>query len=171
MSRRPGVADTKWCPSKYHSGPNPVPMTEFGRKAGNPYGLRYECRACGAAAAREWAVRNHERFITAKRARYRADAERLASESLARYNADPAYQAERIAAIQEETRENADHHGEPWEVYELEVALRDDLTAKESALMLGRTYGAVTGARRRYRRQQAPATLPQAAGASAQTQG
>lgn len=130
-------------------------MTEFGSRAGQPYGLRYECRACAGAAAREWAVLNHERFIAAKRARYAADPVPHRVDSLARYNADPERQAERFAGIQEETRENADHHAEPWEACELEVALRGDLTAKEAALMLGRTYGAVTGARRRYRQQAA----------------
>ncbi len=147
------MADTKWCPSRHHAGPNPVPVGDFSPRSGSWDGLRYECRACATAYARDWATANNERFTAAKRARYRANAEQERAESLARYNADPDRQAERFAAIQEETRENADHHAEPWEVHELEVAFRGDLTAKEAALMLGRTYAAVTGARRRYRQQ------------------
>jgi hypothetical protein len=46
-----------------------------------------------------------------------------------------------------ETRARAHHHGREWAPRELEIAARPDLTARQAALMLGRTYKAVENRR------------------------
>ena len=55
-------------------------------------------------------------------------------------------------SAQAETKEEASHLREPWDAHELEIATRDDLSIKEAALILGRTYAAVAGARSKARR-------------------
>jgi hypothetical protein len=50
--------------------------------------------------------------------------------------------------VQAETASAARRHGRVWTGPELEIAARDDLSNKEIALMLGRTYAAVDHARR-----------------------
>ena len=50
---------------------------------------------------------------------------------------------------QSATIPSASRNGMPWTGVELEIATRDDLTVKQAALMLGRTYAATAAARRR----------------------
>lgn len=52
---------------------------------------------------------------------------------------------------QSETRPKARRSGQPWNGAELEIVLREDLTAREAAAMLGRTFVAVNSARQRAR--------------------
>jgi hypothetical protein len=58
----------------------------------------------------------------------------------------------RRATVQAETTDAARRHGYVWTGPELEIVARDDLTVKQIALMLGRTYTAVEKARERIRR-------------------
>jgi hypothetical protein len=117
---------------------------------------RYCSTRCQQAA---WEQRNREHVREdhrqRSRDRYQADPARAAAVRLDWYRAHPERQAQRHAALQEETREQATHHKEPWEEAELEVVTRDDLSIKETALMLGRTYGAVARQRSLMRRRAA----------------
>lgn len=56
---------------------------------------------------------------------------------------------ERYNSSQAETLEKARRRGQQWTGAELEIAARPDLTAKEVALMLGRTFAAVEKMRRK----------------------
>lgn len=117
---------------------------------------RYCSTRCQQAA---WEQRNraHVREKHRQRAQveYQADPAPQRRYSLDWYRAHPERQAQRHAALQEETREQATHHKEPWDVHELEVVARDDLSIKETALMLDRTYGAVARQRSLMRRRAA----------------
>lgn len=55
------------------------------------------------------------------------------------------------AARQAETQERATKRGQVWTGAEMELVMRDDLPVKELALMLGRSYAAVTVMRRKIR--------------------
>ena len=57
-------------------------------------------------------------------------------------------------AAQAETREEASHRWKPWEASELELITRTDLSIKEAAFMLGRTYASVARMRTRLHRYQ-----------------
>jgi hypothetical protein len=57
-------------------------------------------------------------------------------------------------AAQSETRKEAGHRWKPWEASELETVTRADLSIKEAALMLGRTYASVARMKTRLRRHQ-----------------
>ena len=61
-------------------------------------------------------------------------------------------------AAQSETRKEASHRWKPWEASELEVITRADLSLKQAALMLGRTYASVAQMRSRLRRPPAGST-------------
>ena len=62
-------------------------------------------------------------------------------------------------AAQSETRKEASHRWKPWEASELEIITRTDLSIKEAALMLGRTYASVARMKSGLRR---PATAQNA---------
>ena len=55
---------------------------------------------------------------------------------------------------QSETKEAAGHSGEHWADEELAIIARPDLSIKEAALMLGRTYASVARRRHLLRRHQ-----------------
>jgi hypothetical protein len=57
-------------------------------------------------------------------------------------------------AVQAETRKEASHRWKRWDVSELEIVTRADLSLKEAALMLGRTYASVARMRTRLHRHQ-----------------
>ena len=57
-------------------------------------------------------------------------------------------------AAQSETRKEANHRWKRWDVSELEIVTRADLSLKEAALMLGRTYASVAQMRTRLHRYQ-----------------
>jgi len=67
-------------------------------------------------------------------------------------------------AAQAETREEASHRWKPWEADELEIITRTDLSIKEAALMLGRTYASVAQMKSRLHRPPAGGTRRLAAG-------
>lgn len=56
-----------------------------------------------------------------------------------------------LQAAISETRQSARRHGYQWTGPELEIAARDDLSVKEAALMLGRSFYAVETARKKLR--------------------
>jgi hypothetical protein len=60
--------------------------------------------------------------------------------------------------LRRETIDGATHRYQPWTGPQLELAMRYDLTAKEIALMTGRTHSAVQSMRARLRRED-PTTL------------
>lgn len=62
-----------------------------------------------------------------------------------------------FAAMQEETRERASRNGYQWTGPELELAARKDLSAREVAIMIGRTLSAVQHIRRKLKED--PATI------------
>jgi hypothetical protein len=55
---------------------------------------------------------------------------------------------------QSETKEEAGHSGQHWADDELAIITRPDLSIKEAALMLGRTYASVARRRHLLRRHQ-----------------
>jgi hypothetical protein len=55
---------------------------------------------------------------------------------------------------QSETKEEAGHSGQHWADDELAIITRPDLSIKQAALMLGRTYASVARKRSRLRRYQ-----------------
>ncbi|WP_333757846.1 hypothetical protein [Streptomyces sp. ISBFB 2968] len=60
-----------------------------------------------------------------------------------------AYQRRKSHDRQAETLEQASRHGQQWTGPELEIAARDDLTARQAALMIGRTFNAVHNVRKK----------------------
>lgn len=60
-----------------------------------------------------------------------------------------AYQQRKSKDRQAETLERAARHGQQWTGPELELAARDDLTARQVALMIGRTFNAVHNVRKK----------------------
>lgn len=104
------IPGTKWCPNRGHTGPNPLPLSEFYLHTSHQDGLSSDCKECVKAAAHSFRE-----------------------------------------ASQQETLEKAEYRGEPWMEFELETALRTDITVKEAALMLGRTLAGVHHARHVYR--------------------
>jgi hypothetical protein len=90
-----------------------------------------------------------------KRARYAANRQRITAQKRLGYAADPEKPRDRsrtrYETVRAETRRQARRHYYQWTGPELEIAARQDLTAKQVALMTGRTYGAVTSMRRRLR--------------------
>ncbi len=135
------VPTTKWCTDPGHTGPNPLPLNRFGRHRSSWDGLRQHCRECTAAETRRWAAANHDRYIEQKRDRYQANRARNRAEALGRW-----------AKGQAETLEQATRRGQPWTGPEMDIAARADLTAREAALMIGRTAGSVQQMRNRLRR-------------------
>ena len=69
-------------------------------------------------------------------------------------------------AAQAETREEASHRWKHWEASELEIATRTDLSIKEAALMLGRTYASVAQMKSRLHRQLRSRAAPRGAARS-----
>jgi hypothetical protein len=67
-------------------------------------------------------------------------------------------------AAQAETREEASHRWKPWEAHELEIITRTDLSIKEAALMLGRTYASVAQMKSRLHRPPSGSTRELAGG-------
>jgi hypothetical protein len=53
---------------------------------------------------------------------------------------------------QSETKQEAGHSGRHWADDELAIITRPDLSIKQAALMIGRTYASVAGKRSRLRR-------------------
>ena len=53
---------------------------------------------------------------------------------------------------QSETKQEAGHSGQHWADDELAIITRPDLSTKQAALLLGRTYASVTRRRHRLRR-------------------
>jgi hypothetical protein len=64
---------------------------------------------------------------------------------------DESREAQRLKMVkwQAQTLEGATRHGQQWTGPELEVAGRSDLTTREVALMLGRTFAAVSNVRKK----------------------
>lgn len=54
---------------------------------------------------------------------------------------------------QEESQRTANHHRRDWSYDELQTALDYDLSAREAAVLLGRTYYAVQSVRRQHRKE------------------
>lgn len=142
---------------------------------------RSDARYCGECAAqrkrqqkRAWQEANRELHSARVRAAYDPEKARARYEGKRderreygrrRYavnRGDPEwYRRARAVAVryqratQSETRDQADHNGEPWAEWEVQIALRRDLTVAEAALLLGRTYCAIQNTRYRYRKNQA----------------
>jgi hypothetical protein len=55
------VAAVKRCPCAEHEGPNPLPLTEFGRKQSTRDGLNSWCKACNNRAARRYKQENQDK--------------------------------------------------------------------------------------------------------------
>ena len=113
---------------------------------------RYCSERCRKAA---WAQRSRarvrERHRQRARARYAADPARAAAAARDWQQAHPETQARYYAAMQEQTREEATHHYEPWEAHEIELACDRSVPIQDVALLLGRTRAAIVGIRYRTR--------------------
>jgi hypothetical protein len=130
----------KRCTRPDHDGPNPLPETEFYLNRAKPDGLSYYCKECDKQALRRWREKDPDRAREASR-RYRAEHPEKVKEAARRQKA-------RDNAV---TIDSARHHREMWTGPQLEIAAREDLTAKQVAVMTGRTLHAVNNARSRLR--------------------
>jgi hypothetical protein len=54
-------ARLKRCPCPEHGGPNPLPVSEFGKDRSRPDGLNRRCKACARRASARWAKANPEK--------------------------------------------------------------------------------------------------------------
>jgi hypothetical protein len=132
------------------------PLTDY-------YGHNRRCRTCireqqrARRAADPQAARERSRaYNRAFRERhYEAELERERRKMRARYEADPQAARERSRGwarkAATETARQADRNGCEWTSAELEIATRPGLSARQAALILGRTYAAVGNVRRRAR--------------------
>lgn len=127
------------------------PLDDFAPHSSGRFGRRSKCRACYRAARRiaeaEYRRTHAQRLREAEReraARLRASrplwAERRNAEAIG-YARD----------AQAESLPRATNYGKEWTGPELEIAARDDLSARDAAQMLGRTYAAVVNQRRKLR--------------------
>ena len=118
------------------------PLAEYYRAPANADGLQGSCRACTDKRQQAYNKAHPEEVRAHGRERqsaYAAAHPEEVRERTRRY----------FLAAETETTRQADHHGERWTVPEMELAARSDLTAKQAALMTGRTFNAVRNMRRR----------------------
>lgn len=99
------------------------------------------------AYARAYDAKNREKIHAKQQARREAHREEIRERELAWREANREESRRRVAANdrknQAETLPQARRYGRQWTGPELELAARPDLTAKQVALMVGRTTGAV----------------------------
>src|SRR5262249_27213267 len=138
-----------------------LPVSQFYRATANRDGLRRECIACSKRRAASWLKANRERALERQRQWRAANRHRLPARHpthtspatpLAWHHAHPHGSAARYASEQEETREQAKHHQQPWLEDEIKTAIRQDITTKQAALMLGRTFASVQAIRKKHRK-------------------
>lgn len=111
----------------------PEPRWSHGTRTG------WQIYGCQCDLCEKW----HDRYVLSQAEKMR---DRRAS--------DPEVNVRTMAWMKSEndrSREKADRNGFVWTGPELEMAARDDLTAKEVAAALGRTIAAVHGARKKLR--------------------
>lgn len=142
-------------------------LGEFGKYRSDGPTLRAECRACGVARAAE-SERNRKASdraaVLAKQSVYKKRYEarnreliraRHRDTAATRRAEDPetarARVREQTALFQAETRAKAMHNGKQWTGPELELVADSSRSAREVALALGRTYGAVARMRHKIR--------------------
>jgi hypothetical protein len=130
----------KRCMCWEHKGPNPLPETEFHMDRTRPDGLAVHCKECSSESGRRWRKAHPDKVREASRRYYAAHPEK-AREKVRR----------RMAQDYAVTRDSARHHYEMWTGPQLEIAAREDLTARQVAVMTGRTLYAVYSARHRLR--------------------
>jgi hypothetical protein len=120
------------------------PLTEYHRSPGNADGLTGSCRDCRRKQWQTYCRANPEVVCARHRERQReyAAANPEAARAAVRRNQ---------LANERETGRQAQRNGYLWTGPEMELAARSDLTAREVALMTGRTFGAVKGMRHRLR--------------------
>ena len=134
-----------------------MPKTEAQRIAQRAYYERH--REESAARQRAWEAANREQVAAAQRAYREVNREKLLAQGReyqrTRRTADPEKMRARAKAakdkVQAETRPQAGRWGYPWTGPELEIAARTGLTARQVALMIGRTAGAVRLVREKLR--------------------
>jgi hypothetical protein len=128
------------CTCREHEGPNPLPETGFHRDRARPDGLAAYCKECARQSARRWRKANPDKVREVSRRYYAAHPEKAREKVRRKRTRD-----------YDVTRDSARHHREMWTGPQLEIAAREDLTAKQVAAMTGRTLGAVYSARHRLR--------------------
>lgn len=108
-----------------------------------------ECRECSNARGR--AVRAKKRDEERERSRrWRAENAALNREIQAEWRRrNPGAAQQKLDEYAATTRPRAVHHRQEWTGAQLEIVARNDLSLTEMALMTGRTYVAVKGARRK----------------------
>jgi hypothetical protein len=113
-----------------------LPLSEFYRKAQKRGGVDSWCKQCKKTDALRWYRSNRERALQAQRRYYEEHYEAIREvtdgQSLALYHHDQA-----------QTLDHATRRGCTWTRREEDLILREDLTARQAALMLGRTHAAV----------------------------
>lgn len=95
------------------------------------------CAAAYSAMNSSYQKKNRDRLNEKLKERRQQDPEMVNGDNRKRY-----------ATTQAETLDRADRRGEVWTSHEMEIASRRDLSSHEVALLLGRTYAAVTTRRK-----------------------
>lgn len=98
------------------------------------------CRHCQSVNLREWSERNPGKLKMSRRK-------------------NPEVTRRWLVEQQRETSEDARNHKKEWTGPELEIAARDDLSTREAAEKLGRTYISVETMRRKLKRDPRKARL------------
>jgi hypothetical protein len=123
----------KECPCPQHEGPRMVPASEFYADQRTPTGLASWCKRCAG------------RYRAANR-----DGANQANRAWSQRN--PASKLRAIRRRNAATLETATRYGQPWTGPELETASREDLTAAQIAVMIGRTRASVARMRSQLRK-------------------
>jgi hypothetical protein len=129
----------KRCVSPIHTGPNPVPTSDFYAHQETRDHLDSWCKACKDENLRRWRAANPERQRAINIRSREADPERTRENSRR--------ETRKFKRANVASRGQAARHRYPWTGPELEIAARTDLTAAQVAALLGRTIVAVRHAR------------------------
>jgi hypothetical protein len=118
----PPVA-TKTCTAPGHQGPNPLPVTEFGRAADNRDKLKYRCRKCMAEATRRWQAANPDKKRGKDQRWQQANRDRLQRQRQQRYQVERDQALEAARRWRLENPEKArEHDRRPRSAQDLAVA-------------------------------------------------
>lgn len=126
------------------------PAEEFRRQKGRRTKL---CAECNRDKVKAWFAANPEK-VKANYTR-RMESGRKAETARRYYRNHPeiiGVAAARLRALNNETLQTAKRAGREWTGAEMELIMRDDLTVKDMAVMLGRSYWAVVNRRQLIRR-------------------
>ena len=129
------------------------PADEFTKDRTRKNGHRPLCVECNRAKVKAWQAANPDK-VRANYAR-RQETGRQSEAARRFYRNHPEVlvtSSARLRALNNETLQTAERAGCEWTGAEMELIMRDDLTVKQMAVMLGRSYWAVLNRRQLIRR-------------------